>query len=123
MDYAKKDPSQEESVSEVREPAVAYAFGGGAEVRPWADSGAADDEFDEEIPLGPDGRHLGLWRLDNDPAFREFVLRRSDEVDARIAAGTQVSYTTDEVCDRILWRIENHQWADVEERMKRNGQI
>jgi hypothetical protein len=108
MDYAKKDLPQEESVSEVREPAVAYAVGG-AEVRPWADSGVADDEFDEDALLGLDGGDLDESDLDDDPEFRASVLRRADEVMARIAAGEK-GHTTDEVCDRILRCIETGNW-------------
>jgi hypothetical protein len=114
MDYA-KIPQPKDGTAEVREPAVAYAVGGWA-----ADVSDGLDELDKEIAAGPDGRHLGEWRYDNDPAFREFVRRRFYETEARIAAGEQ-GYTTDEVREKLEWRIKNNQWDDVRERMRRNG--
>jgi hypothetical protein len=80
------------------------------------------DQLYDGPPTAPDGRDWGSWKLDNDPEFREAVLRRSDEVDARIAAGER-TYTTEEVFAELEWRIKNNKWDDVEERMRRNGQI
>jgi hypothetical protein len=120
MNYTQKDSSQKETADstaadEVRESAAVayaspYAVGGGgrAAVRPWAPP-EADDEFDEDALLGLDGGDLDESDFDDDPEFRASVLRRADEVMARIAAGEK-GHTTDEVCDRILRCIETGNW-------------
>jgi hypothetical protein len=82
------------------------------------DGGDEEPEFGDYIdpryaaPAAPDGRDWGSWRLDNDPEFRAFVDRRAEEAIARWKAGER-TYTTDEVCDRILQCIETGNWDEI----------
>jgi hypothetical protein len=119
MDDNYKIP-QPEGASELREPAVAYCPGVRAAVEPWAVNVTdgepdGDSDFWDELdklcgvpPTAPDGKD---W-VDNDPEFRAAVLRRADEVMARVAAGEK-GYTTEELFDELEWRIKNDKWDDI----------
>jgi hypothetical protein len=104
---------------EVSEPAVAYYPGvraaEPAAMEPWmaniTDDTDGINEFGKEHVTAPDGRYLA----DDDPEFREMVLRRADEAIARMKAGVR-GRTTNEICDKLIWRIENNQWDDVKTR-------
>jgi hypothetical protein len=118
MNYPKTEPSTDNNILE--EPAVAYCPADRTAVaEPWmAGIADEDDELDEFGELSDDD----LDWIDNDPEFKASVLRRAEEAIARWKAGEK-TYTTDEVCDKLLWRIRNNQWADVEERMRQNGRL
>jgi hypothetical protein len=111
---------QPEGTSELREPAVAYGTAAITKAdrlaasilgRPEAEEEDADfwDPLDDGPPTAPDGRAWEDWRWDNDPEFRESIIRRFEETEAHIAAGIP-GHTTDEVCDRILRCIETGNW-------------
>jgi hypothetical protein len=128
MDY--KIPQPDDGATELREPAAAYCPGITV-AEPWADEDLdeLDDDsgfWDEEdkicrsLPTDPSGRKWSDLNADDDPEFGAAVLRRSDEVDARIAAGERM-YTTEEVFAELEWCIKHDKWDDVIERMKKEG--
>jgi hypothetical protein len=123
MDY--KIPPPE--ASEARESTAPYYTGRRPAAEPRLNPDGADgsddnlDEFGEKIKLAPDGEIWLDWMMENEPEFRDFVLRRADEAEARIAAGGGL--TGDEVLAELEWRIKNNQWDDVEERMRQNGYL
>jgi hypothetical protein len=136
MDYA-NTPQHEGDAPEVKEPAVAYGTG----TRTEADILAASilgkpeaeeedvfgfwNDLDDEPPAAPDGPYSGDWldwRMKNVPGFKEAFLRWLEEGEDEDVDVDQLP-TTDEVCDKLLWRIENNQWDDVRERMRRNGKL
>jgi hypothetical protein len=123
-DYTEKDSAPEESANELREPMAAYAVRGPAVREPWLDSGEdegfdLDGDDDDPPPAGYD--NWVEWQLEHDPEFAAEFERKADESDLAIKEGRVKSH--DEVMRRLQWRIDNNQWDDVIERMRKNGRI
>jgi hypothetical protein len=128
MNYP-KNQSPDPEIPCVAEPAVAYAARGPVTREPWETAAAADDDFDFDLGIddfggkpAPEGYETWAdWQIENDPEVAAEFERIAEINKAEIAAGKY--YTTEEVMERLQWRINNNQWDDIIERLKKNGWI
>jgi hypothetical protein len=108
MDYAQKDLSSEENISEVREPVAVYGISGRPAVKePWGNDDT-DDEFDslyDDPATAPDGGNWVDWHLAHDPEFAADFERRMEEAELAIKEGRV--HTQEDVKRLFKQRFEN----------------